>query len=866
MGEVYRAKDTRLDREVAIKVLPEHFADDLERLQRFEREAKSLASLNHTNVAQIYGVDQVEDTCFLVLELVPGETLEERLARGPLSIEEAIDVCGQIAEGLEAAHEASVIHRDLKPANVRITPDGKVKVLDFGLAKATGPPGEDGETESQTDGVLMTEEGRLLGTPTYMAPEQARGKPIDRRVDVWAFGCVLYECLTAKRAFPGETFSDVVASILSGEPDWAALPAGTPTRVERLLRRCLDKDKRTRLRDIGEGRIALAGAAEDPVAAAGKRGPPRLAWAVAALSLAVAVFALLREPSATPGAGAVEERTILAYGTGISGPRLSPTGAHVAFLRDGALAVRALESLETRSLSGTNGALSPFWSPDGTELGYARKRPGGGFTLHTVALEGGDVFEVAEVSEAQYLGGVWNREDEILFAVAGGEEVQGLLAVPAAGSVPPRRVLKPDPDREEYDFHDPQLLSDGRTVTMTLHGIEGFGSILVWDGGERHVLVEAGDDHTLLCAVDSPVSDHLVFERSGTNVGIWIVPFSLEEGAVLGQPEPLIPGGSLPSFDADGRLAYLGGVVREDPRVRRVDAQGEPSGEVVSPAFTDLRQPTLSPDGRRVAAMVQTEGNRDVWTFTLDGPTRTRLTRSEGSEGYPVWSTDGEALFIRSRDGLYVVEADGESEPTNLETEGFPRDLSPDGKWLLLEVRDDREISDIRVAEMRDGRPFEVRDFVATAAHEFAPAFSPGGDLVAYTTDATGRHEIVVRPFPTGGGSGVQISRAGGTHPRWAPEGDRLFFIAQEEGQPVLMGVTVTRAGDQVEVAGAPRRVFAGRTARSGLEAYTNRVYDVIGDGSEFLVVEEFTSGMPEVVLWEGWTAPTEVQPGGPPR
>jgi serine/threonine protein kinase len=232
MGEVYRAKDTRLEREVAIKVLPEHFAEDEERLRRFEREAKSLASLNHTNVAQIFGVDQVGETCFLVLELVPGENLEDRLARGPLSVEEAIDTCRQIAEGLEAAHEAGVIHRDLKPANVRITPDGKVKVLDFGLAKATGTDGEQGST---TDSVLATEQGRLLGTPTYMAPEQARGKSIDRRVDVWAFGCVLYECLTAERAYAGETMSDVLAAVLQDEPDWTRLPQETPPHVRHLL-------------------------------------------------------------------------------------------------------------------------------------------------------------------------------------------------------------------------------------------------------------------------------------------------------------------------------------------------------------------------------------------------------------------------------------------------------------------------------------------------------------------------------------------------------------------------------------------------------------------------------------------------------
>ena len=290
MGEVYRANDSRLDREVAIKVLPEHFAEDEERLRRFEREAKSIASLNHPNVAQIYSVDQVDDTCFLVLELVPGETLEDRIARGALPLDEAVDVCRQIAEGLEAAHEAGVIHRDLKPANVRITPDGKVKVLDFGLAKPTGPPGEDGETGSSTDSFLATEEGRLLGTPTYMAPAQVRGKPIDKRVDLWAFGCVLYECLTTERAFPGETLSDVLVTVLQDEPDWERLPVSTPVHVRELIERCVKKDSRQRLRGIGEARIELMRTHDAetlrPFVSATRARVPRLALVGIALALA----------------------------------------------------------------------------------------------------------------------------------------------------------------------------------------------------------------------------------------------------------------------------------------------------------------------------------------------------------------------------------------------------------------------------------------------------------------------------------------------------------------------------------------------------------------------------------------------------
>ena len=301
MGEVYRAKDTHLDREVAIKVLPKHFAEDQERLQRFDREAKSLASLNHPNVAQIFGVDHVEDTYFLILELVPGETLEDRIARGALPPEEAVEICRQIAEGIEAAHEAGVIHRDLKPANVRITPDGKVKVLDFGLAKASS---SDAGAQSTTDSVLATEEGRLIGTPVYMSPEQARGTPIDRRVDVWAFGCVLYECLTGRRAFHGETMPDVLAAVVREEANYDRLPSATPAHVRDLLERCFKKDARQRLRDIGEARIALARTGSEPVnrvTSSPLRSP--LAWAVLALAIGLSLYAVcLRGDDCTEGA------------------------------------------------------------------------------------------------------------------------------------------------------------------------------------------------------------------------------------------------------------------------------------------------------------------------------------------------------------------------------------------------------------------------------------------------------------------------------------------------------------------------------------------------------------------------------------
>jgi serine/threonine protein kinase len=372
MGEVYRARDTKLGREVAIKVLPEHFADDEERLKRFEREAKTLASLNHPNVAQIFGVDQVGDTCFLVLELVPGESLEERLKRGPLPLDEALDVAKQIAEGLEAAHEAGVIHRDLKPANVRLTPDGKVKVLDFGLAK----PSHEGREGSTKDSVLSTEQGRLLGTPTYMAPEQARGKAIDRRIDIWAFGCVLYECLTGKRAFDGETLSDVLSSVLRSEVALEGLPAATPAHVRDLLRRCLRKEPRQRLRDIGDARITLEGAALTGESAASSvrdaRPRPMLPWSLCALLAVLLVLVSLRAfgliGSVSPARSATLPSPLrvslaLPFGDQVGTPdemplTISPDGSQVVYvgLRDETtrLYLRPLDSSAATPIAGTD--------------------------------------------------------------------------------------------------------------------------------------------------------------------------------------------------------------------------------------------------------------------------------------------------------------------------------------------------------------------------------------------------------------------------------------------------------------------------------------------------------------------------------
>ncbi|MFN0009028.1 MAG: protein kinase domain-containing protein, partial [Planctomycetota bacterium] len=508
MGEVYRAKDSKLGREVAIKVLPEHFADDPERLKRFEREAKTLASLNHPNVAQIFGVDQVADMGFLVLELEPGESLEDRLKRGPLAVDETIDVCRQIAEGLEAAHEAGVIHRDLKPANVRLTPDGKVKVLDFGLAK----PANESAGGSSTDSVLTTEAGRLLGTPTYMAPEQARGKSIDKRVDIWAFGCVMYECLTGKRAFDGETLTDVLAIVLHEEMDASKLPVSLPSGVRDLLVRCLAKDPRQRLRDIGDARLALerSGVFEERVG--DERGARisalgrSLPWsACALLGIALVLVSLQafgfielwssRAVAPASAQGALHVSLTLPPGDEVGNIRerpiaISPDGTLVVYvgLRDNRaqLYLRPLGQSEPSPIAGTEGAKSPFFSPDGRWVGFFAQGK-----LKKVTVGGTALQVLADAPFAR--GGCWGADDTLYFAPT---NVSGLWKVRASGGAA-TELTRLDRASGEISHRWPHVLPDGQALLYSIWTGPGQDECQVVRqslsaGGERHGLVRGG--------------------------------------------------------------------------------------------------------------------------------------------------------------------------------------------------------------------------------------------------------------------------------------------------------------------------------------------------------------------------------------
>jgi len=620
MGEVYRAKDTRLDREVAIKVLPEHFADDEERLRRFEREAKSIAALNHPNVAQIHSVDQVEDTCFLVLELVPGETLEYRIARGALPLDEALDVCCQIADGLEAAHEAGVIHRDLKPANVRITPDGKVKVLDFGLAKPTGP---DADVESTTDSVLATEEGRLLGTPTYMAPEQARGKHIDRRVDVWAFGCVLFECLTGKRAFDGETIADVIARVLEDAPRWERLPPETPVHVREVLERCLAKDPRERLRDVGDASLLLTGPFEAGPKAASSTPRRSLVFFVAgALSVSALWLCARLTAELPPDANGRPYHFGLEMGPEARDTWIAPDGTSFVYWQDEALYLRRLDEDRSRLIPGTEGAWvnSTCWSPDSRSIVFGR-----GGSLETLELgEAKSVRRCRVAARPSFVS--WSRQDALLFEIhatpqsdglylhrAGAAEVEPLDWIDVAQQVSP-------------DLSWPSFLPDGDRflVTLSAQGEDPWIHVASLEARNTRPLVPAQT------RAEYVAPGWLAWLDRGR---LLVQAFDAQTAELSGAPRELVGGvdgfvstGSAKyRFSAEGTLAYW--PVRPPSELEWFSRDGRHLGAAAAARPYEIVR--LDPDGTRIATTMTdpTTGSEDLWLIELGRDTPRRLTR-----------------------------------------------------------------------------------------------------------------------------------------------------------------------------------------------------------------------------------------------
>ena len=853
MGEVYRARDTKLDREIAIKVLPEALTQDPERLARFRREATLLAALNHPHIASIYGLEEADGNPFLVLELIPGEDLSERIERGPIPLDEALEISRQIAEALEEAHEKGIVHRDLKPANIKLTEDGKVKVLDFGLAKAYAADETESTDVSQspTMSARATAAGLLLGTAAYMSPEQARGKPVDKRADIWAFGVVLFEMLTGKRLFTGETVSDTLASILKEEPDWTLLPVDTSRKLSDLLHRCLRRDVRNRLHDIGDARIEIeeaiggdeyGGASSIPSFRKQMVSMSLVAVITAGVTSAV-VWSRLRAP-AVPGQSlrfVLAGSAVDAIDYGGQSFAISPDGLHLVYLREvngeRRLFHRPLNRIEDEPLSGTEGALDPFFSPDSQWVGFRS-----GNALRKVSLAGGDPFTVCDscvpVSTSRAGGATWSALDDTVILSDGA----ALWRVPASGGTP-ELLAEPDSEREGALYLRPSVLPSGQAVVFELRqdsdDTTGSIAILRLATGRIDVVADEGTDPEYLS------TGHLVYARGGA---VFAQPFDVAQLEVTGQPTPVLQGvrserrgSSYFAVSRSGTLVYLpGGPGVTSKRLVWVDREGRRT-----PALKELGNdsfPRLSPDATRLVV----EDSEGVWVHDLERGGRVRVV---DEARFPIWTPDGTRITFVSlpaRD-LYSKAADGSGAAQLLLESG---NIKTSASWspvgLAFEERNANGNWDIWV-KPNQGEPAEFR---ATPAHEEAPAFSPDGRFLAYVSEESGRPEVYVRRYPPGEGQWT-VSTEGGSEPVWSRDGRELFY-RHDEG---IFAAPVQTTPDFA--AGRPARIIdATSVARwrerraSGDLPTPNPNYDVAPDG-RFIMVEgeqDPTSG-PHIIL-----------------
>jgi serine/threonine-protein kinase len=842
MGEVYRAHDARLVRDVAIKVLPSAVAADPGRLARFEREAQVLASLNHPNIASLYGLEEQDGTRGLVMELVDGSTLAEHLrASGAVPIAEALGIAKQIAEALEYAHERGIVHRDLKPANVKLSAEGVIKVLDFGLAKALEAAPSGGElSNSPTLTVPSTGAGVVLGTAAYMSPEQAQGKRVDRRADIWAFGVVLYEMLSGRRAFGGETLSDTLAAVLLAAPKWEALPPGASPAIRRLLTRCLEKDLRRRLQAIGEARLAIeeeqagGGSGEVPAVAPPAPGRRRLPWALLGVVLGAALAGVLFSMPAPAPALAPVVRFSVPAGTepqdvlevsGGGALALSPDGRHLVYAayheQTTRLYQRPLDQLEALAVPGTEGADAPFFSPDGRSVGFFA-----GDKLKKVPLSGGLPRVICESPGGR--GGTWGPDDTIIFAP---ESQSSLFRVPADGGQPePLTTL--DPARGERSHRWPEFLPGGKAVVFTnwFSGPGGFDragiSVLELATGRRRDLIKGGASYARYAA-----SGHLVY---ASRRRLFAVPFDVVTLSLKGARTAVVEGvfthmdagAAQYAISAAGTLAYASGSFMSDARrLVWVDRKGavRPVSETRR-AYWDV---ALSPDGSRIATTAL-EDSAAVWIHDIDRDTDTLLTSDRPGWG-PVWTPDGSAVVFTSGADLYRVRADGSSPPELVLASPFEKvaeSFTPDGRRLVYGEFDREARYNLRILTLADGRT----EPLGSPAHGGCVRVSPDGRWVAYEAAEAGWSEIYVRPFGSGEGRWL-VSAGSGGQPVWTREGREIFYRNRRDG--TLMTADIT-PGPPLRV-GKPRVVLAGVSFVQGPRGSQ----DATPDGERFLLIEE---------------------------
>jgi eukaryotic-like serine/threonine-protein kinase len=872
MGDVYRAHDAKLNRDVAIKVLRGPWTTDEDRLVRFRREAQLLASLNHPNIGQIFGLEEFDGTCALIMELVDGPTLADRIVAGPLSVIEAIQIASKIAEALETAHHQGIIHRDLKPSNIKVRDDGTVKVLDFGLAKlvestssATGSA-----SISPTISLQATQAGVILGTAAYMAPEQARGKTVDKRADIWSFGCVLYELLTGRRAFGGADIGETLAFVITKEPEWSALPVDVPAAIRRLLRRCLEKDRNRRFADIADVRLDIEDAlnagpdATTAVAPASGAGGSRRLLAIGSVAAAVLIAAAFwigqrQVPAATPAPvtrflvnvapaerllAAPEDREAGEGRPSRTAMTWSPDGRSIIFSASGGdrqqLYIRTVDQLVATPLPGTQGGALPFTSPDGRWVGFWSSG-----ALKKIPIDGsGPATTICETTLPY--GASWGADDAIIFS----RSREGLWRVSAAGGTA-QAVIKPDGSKAELKLLSPQFLpGDGAilfTVTHTpLPKWEDDTEVVVQMAtGERRVLVHGGADGRYL------PSGHLLYLRKGT---LMAVPFDLQGLTATGGAVALIAdvmqsantpnessesGAGQFSVSNTGSLLYAAGGIFPDPErsLAWVDRNG--AAETLSLAPRPYLSPRLSPDGRRF--VVWTQGDRNVWVHDLLRGVTTRLT-SEGRNARAIWTPDGARIAYVSTtagpENLFWRPSDGSGATERLASSEFqqaPGAWTPDGKTLLFMQGEAASGYDIWTLSLDGDR--QPHPFLQTRFNEQYADLSPDGSWLAYVSNQSGRAEVYVQPYP-GPGARQQISVDGGTAPAWSRDGRELFYITNPSvgGQAALTKMMVVAVQSKPTfTASAPRMLFQGRYGATA----NIRGYDVAPDGRRFLMVQQ---------------------------
>jgi serine/threonine protein kinase/Tol biopolymer transport system component len=798
MGEVYLAHDTKLNRDIALKVLPSEFARNPERMGRFKREAQLLASLNHTNIAGIYGLEECEGVNALVMELAEGETLAERISKHPIALNEALSIARQIIEALEAAHDKGIIHRDLKPANIKVTPEGTVKVLDFGLAKALeGEVAEANLSESPTLSMAATNAGIILGTAAYMAPEQARGSGVDRRCDIWSFGVVLFEMLACKRLFSGETISDTLAAVLRADIDWDMLPKGIPAKIQALLHRCLTRDRKQRLQAIGEARIAIEEYVANPVT------PAELP-----AEMPVMRFEISIPPMTDPISFALSNDGLLLAFVGIS------EGQQKLWLRP-------LDQLTALPLAGTEGAVHPFWSPDSRAIGFFAEGK-----LKRINIAGGAPQILADALHGT--GGSWNREDVIVFAPAIGS---ALLRVPATGGNPVPVTHLDSPLQMQHAF--PHFLPDGRHILFSSLGTESGIYLGSLDSPElRRVIVAETAAYAL--------PGYLLYTRQGTLFAQRFNPESGDlSGDVLQVADSLESATSFGmgrfSISDTGILAYQKSAGLDLRQLAWFDRSGKEISRIGTPDSHNLRYPELSPDGLIVATCRAVHGNSDIWLSETARGVPVRFTFARFSVN-PVWSPDGNWIAFSSVNNavpnIYRKASSGTAGEELLRDSPlneFPLHWSPDGKTLLFARMDAKTGIDLWALPLEGER--EPFPFVKTNFESDNGQFSPNGRGVAYQCNESGRVEVYVQPFPDPGGKWM-ISTGGGIAPRWRRDGKELFYIAPD-GK--LMAVTIRDTGQTLK-AGAPVALFQTRIVFGGTTVRQKHQYAVAPTGRRFLI------------------------------